>query len=344
MLSLWRLWRKIIYHNKFALLFIIGVFTISIMGNSLCFWYFDGQENPKITFWDSLWYSFISISTVGYGDFSAQTVGARLGTLFFIFILGLGAFVTLSGMIIDGIGNHTRRGAKGMIKPKVGNHVLIVNFPSEQRVKQIIEEIRSAPGNQEREIVVIADSIDIFPIIQENVFFVRGSVLSEQTYKKASVESALRAIVLATSYSDFSSDAVCASSVGIIERLNRNVYTVAECLDSSHLGLFRNVHCDAIISGMEISGNLLVQEAQDPGVSALINEITSNRTDNTLFSTVVEDDGVHYGTLAQSTLPKGITIIGVVTDNSLQPTLDIKSKIGDKLIYIAKKRYSWGEI
>ena len=53
--------------------------VISLVGNTLCFYFFE-PASKELTLWDSLWYSVISISTIGYGDFSAESVGARMGT------------------------------------------------------------------------------------------------------------------------------------------------------------------------------------------------------------------------------------------------------------------------
>ena len=55
------------------------------------------------TIFDSLWYSIVSITTIGYGDFSAQSLGARLGTIFFIVIAGLTTFTAAAGILVDWI-------------------------------------------------------------------------------------------------------------------------------------------------------------------------------------------------------------------------------------------------
>lgn len=49
---------------------------------------------------DSLYFSVITLTTVGYGDFSPQTTGGKLFTIFYIFI-GLGMILSFLQTLFD---------------------------------------------------------------------------------------------------------------------------------------------------------------------------------------------------------------------------------------------------
>ena len=59
----------------------LALVALSIFGNAVTFYVFDGPLKPDLTFADAVWYSIISMTTIGYGDFSATSPGARAGTV-----------------------------------------------------------------------------------------------------------------------------------------------------------------------------------------------------------------------------------------------------------------------
>lgn len=51
---------------------------------------------------DSFYFSVVTISTVGFGDFSPETSAGKIFTIFYI-LVGLGVFVTAASTIADSI-------------------------------------------------------------------------------------------------------------------------------------------------------------------------------------------------------------------------------------------------
>ena len=141
------------------------------------------------------------------------------------------------------------------------NHLLIVNFPNERGIHQIIDEYLRDPSRRKDDIVIVTDQIESLPFNHPSVSFVRGSPLEEETYHRANVREARQAMILSTGYDDPNSDSVAASIVSILEHLNPEIVSVAECLNADHSLLFRGAENVSLVYTFRMPNNLIVQEA-----------------------------------------------------------------------------------
>ena len=158
-----RIWRILRQHKELGFFLVVVVLIASVLGNALTFYAFDSAANPDLTPGDALWYSVISITTIGYGDFSATTVGARLGTAIFVVLFGLAAFTSAVGMGIDRLLERRERERLGMIKVKSKGHLLIINPSTADRARRIIEEYVEGAGHDAEDVVIVSDRFESLP-------------------------------------------------------------------------------------------------------------------------------------------------------------------------------------
>ncbi len=330
------------------MLFLVGALFISVTGNTLSFYYFERVIESPPNLVESFWYSVVSITTIGYGDYAPTTNPARIAAAIFIIFIGLAAFTTSVGMLVDWIVEIRDRERSGMGTPTARDQLLIVNFPSESRVRQIINEFSTDAQHKDREIIIVADEVERLPFGVNNVSFVRGSPLAEETYKRASIEHASQAIILSTGYDDPRSDSFVASVAFVIENLNPATKIVAECLDPKHTVLFSKSDHVSLVYTLSVATNLLVQEAQDPGVTLLAQTITSNEVEGTLATAQVRGeigaDGA-YKSIAKKLLDHDVNLVGVVREG--QVMLNFQGQVctdGDTLVYIDSERRDWSQL
>lgn len=139
------------------------------------------------SFWDSLWYSVITLTTIGYGDRFPVSPFGRVVSL--VFVIGS---VGVLGFVISQISN---RIYKFMEEKKIGyfgtkfqNHVVIVNWNN--FAKQILHEITNAHKkavvitHHKADVDVIYDQFD-----KDFVFVVHSEGLDKKTIDRANISN-----------------------------------------------------------------------------------------------------------------------------------------------------------
>ena len=334
--------------RNLALVLVLTALVVSIFGNALTFFYFEGPARPDLTAWDSIWYSVISITTIGYGDFSATTLGGRIGTIVFITVFGLVAFTSALGLLVDWIVEFRVMERIGMLKLEAKNHLLIIHFPNVDRVRQVVEEFVSDPNHKKDDIVIVAAHPESLPFSHKNVSFVRGSPLEPETYQRAAVETASKVIILSTGYDDPNSDSAVASVAQVIRHLNPQLGIVAEVLSPKHELLFGDLENISLVYTLQLAINLLIQETQDPGVNLLTQVMTSNRLDGTLASTRVTqplDLPLSYANVAKRLLDDDVNLVGVIRGKEVHLKFgELYVAADDLLVYISTSRLEWSTL
>lgn len=129
--------RNLIYYviSAFAYFFIVSLIV-----------YFESNESGSNikTFWDGIWYSLVTMTTVGYGDMYPISIGGRI--LSFVFLI---SSITLLGAVFGNVSNKIREMKE---KKKMGHygtnmekHVVIIGWDS--FAKSIIKILLEAGRN-----------------------------------------------------------------------------------------------------------------------------------------------------------------------------------------------------
>ncbi len=328
----------------------IALVVLCLLLNAVCFSTFENASDAAhdYTFWDGLYFSVVSITTIGYGDYSPTSLGARLSWVVFIVFIGLGTFTYLVGLGVDFFVELKMREVRGMNPITGSGHIIIVNFPSEARVRRMIQELRRDAPSRDAEIVIVADSLEELPFREEGVRFVRGSLLAESTFERAGLDQARHVLVLATGLDDPRSDGIAASIISVVKHAQPGAVVIGECLDPAHVKLFQNNGCDRVVPTDRIAANVLIHESQDAGVGEVLADLTCKLDGCSFYSAEMEHTSAPFNAVARALfdMPNRIIPVAIVRDGKVfaNPTGDEQVTPGVRLIYISNRREDWPTI
>lgn len=312
------------------------------------------REAQEISFLDALWWAMVTMTTVGYGDFYAQTFVGRFLVSYPCMFLGIGVMGYLVGVVANHLIDWASKKRKGEMEIRYNGHIIICNFPGVEKVLNIVRELRAAQGLDEVRFVLVTEVLEELPpkLSNEGIAFVKGSPTDEEVLHRANILESLGTIVLSMDPGDVNSDDRTYAVSSIIELIEDekkiSLKTVAELASSRNARNFSRAAVDGVVSTDGVAGCLIAQEFLYPGVGRIINEMISNTRGSQLYLHRTELVGHPIVDLQKAVLEHeaDIQVIGLFRDGdcTLNPAKSLRIQPGDTLIVLAENAHDIGAI
>ncbi len=330
----------------YAALALISTLTVSTVG----FWYFEREHN--LSLFDSLWMSYVTMTTVGYGDLYPSTTAGRILGLVVTMTGGIGVAAYIVTLIATAFIEREAKRVKGLAGVSDTGHILIVNCPNEEKVMTLIQEIRLDSKTENVPIVLISDELKECPqkfLDLKDFHFVSGSPLLRSTLDQANAGKASSAIVLAKDPTNPDSDGLTTQLALSLENMHRQVgreiYTVAEAVSRDAIGPLKAAGVEDIICLETVLPPILVQSLLDPGVAGVISELASNSKGSQYYVGRISFlAGKKYEEVKKHLQQRDeLRIIPLAImrgdESMINPGGDTVLMDGDRLLYIADHRH-----
>ncbi len=296
---------------------------------------------PGLSLADSIWWSIVTLTTVGYGDFSPVTVGGRLVAVVIMFF-GIGLLGMLSATLASILISKRLRENKGMSSYSFKGHIVICEW--NHRARAIIKELRGDSQTKGTPVVLIAD-IDEKPLADSNLYFIKGCV-NEETLEKAGADQAGTVVILGNDHlEETARDAKVVLSTLTVECTCPDVYTVVELVDEKNGRHCQRAQADEIIIGSELSSHLIASAAINHGISHIVSEMLSTQYGNDLYSMPLPTELVgknFLDVLSRIKKQYGSTVLGVQKGKAgkvvSNPPVEYVVDQGDQLIVIGDRQ------
>lgn len=253
-----------------------------------------------LSFRDSLWLTIVSITTVGYGDFSAQSDMGRWATTLFIFLGGIFVLGKIAGDFIDFRSNQREAKKAGHWSyNRMKNHIVIIGSKndSEAHLLRLFAECERNPQTSGLEIVLITDSFGIdlpYALQQHGVKFVNGCGSDPTFLKQAGVQNADIVILLAWDENDNSSDGRAYDIVNRIREMKSAANLVVECVDNNNRSRLEASGASLVLRPIRAYPEMIIGGLLNPGTIPIFENLFTAANES-----IVMEEGIVTGTWAE---------------------------------------------
>ena len=244
--------RQLGYGELVAVLSVYFALAYGVTGSYLMRSEFSGIESWA----DAVYFTFVTFSTVGYGDLLPQTTNARIFTMSMI-LIGLSAFATAVTVVLGPLLEERMKGVFSVMSKfqKTVDHVVVCGFTNVS--ESIFDELR------ERSIPFI--------IIEENeslVMHLKGlgyDVLHGDPTNKVALEQAnlpRAAAVIAATDSDATNTLITLTARELRDQSEAHTFRIiARVEDEENIAKVKHVGADEVISPSTIGGRMMAEKA-----------------------------------------------------------------------------------
>lgn len=261
-----RWFRKLIRNSFFQVG--AGLFIVMIIGGVVIMYLEAGSITEKET---PFWWAIVTMTTVGYGDFSPSTPEGRLFAVFIMFA-GI-ALVSLLTASISSIYVAKRiREDKGLEKINISDHIVLCGW--NQNAESIIDSLRNLSEKDSLHLVLVNDiHEDIVNHLRNkyndiDLHFVAGDFTSEEILKRASIENANTVVVIPNIDDEKigSPDEKTIFATLTIKSISSTVRVVAYLMQRENLTHIRRANVDEVVLSDDFGAYMLASHVMDPGI------------------------------------------------------------------------------
>lgn len=307
--------KRVIVNMPAKLVKSLAVLLLVIILHTIAISYFE-----TLSLMDAAWLSVTSITTVGYGDYSASTIEGRVTTTVLIYIIGIWLLAQLAGDFLDFRADKRERMIRGLWSWKdMTDHILIINTPTTEGDRYLIRLIEQIKQTPEMESLPIEIATSAYPdglpheLRRMDVVHYHVDNRSLIDLNALNLKDAKYIIVLCLNEVDVRSDSMTLDMLDRINQYDCDPFVVAECILDENRARFHRLGANAVIRPVRGYPELIVRAISAPGTERVLeNLFTHDGASAKRYD--IEIDGKIWKDIACTLISQGVgTPLGFVT-------------------------------
>jgi voltage-gated potassium channel len=222
------------------------------------------------------WWFVVTITTVGYGDFSPNSSEGR-AIAGFVMVSGIGAVAIIIGKLSELIISLASRKNKGLGVMSTKNHTLLMGYRKGSTEKVITELLANNPDEK---IILCSEYQETNPINNAEIIFIQGELASGDVLIRSNASKAKNVIIHGRD------DNQTFFTAFAFRDINRSAHMVCNLNNEDHYDKIIKLPVDDISLNqviLPVNVFLMAQELQDRESSSVIQQLISNLNGENLY-------------------------------------------------------------
>ncbi len=329
--------KRILRNESFKRFSLIGIIISAlIIISAIVIFIIESNGNNTITsFMDSIWWSIVTITTVGYGDVVPKTSAGRIVGIFLIFI-GFTLFSLFTGIITTVMVEDKLRGAKGLKQIKKRNHIVICGW------NETVETMLNAFTEKSIDdmIVLIGDfQPDFFTDLEAkyptlSLGYIRGDYTQTEILNRANVRFAKHVIVLPdANLMVQSADDRSIIVANTIKFISKDIHLTVQLINIQNKPHLKQIGVDNIVIFKEFGGYLIANNVLNSHYISFYNHLVHSREHNIITKKIPQSlIGQKYSSIVEHFYKEEqVVLIGLITERPKMQISDIFSDEGSTI-------------
>lgn len=275
-----RRWLRYIIHNRFIQV-VGGIFIVMLIGGLILGLLEPGEiaegGNP-------FWWAIVTMTTVGYGDYTPATLTGRLFAVMVMFA-GISLTALLTATISSIFVARKIREDKGLEKLDLSEHIILCGW--NKTGEQIVDSIQNLAGSKHHQLVLINDlGEDEINRLKNrynkvSLYFVAGDFTSETILERASLREATTVMIIPNQTKDDvsgSPDEKTIFATLTIKAMSPNVRVVAYLNNRENLTHIKRANADEVVLSDDFGAFMVAAHVMDPGIPQAVNTLLDSKS------------------------------------------------------------------
>lgn len=267
----------------------------------------------ELTPFQALWLTLTTMTTVGYGDYSAGTVPGRISTILLVFLGGIWIAFQSAATYFEHRSERRERMREGRWSWNMTGHILLLNPPAKQAapyLTRLVREFRASRRFHPLPVQIVSphfcsglpDQLTAMDVVHYS-----GEAWDDAALTAANAAEATVIVVLAADDVDPSTDGRTLDIVDRLRMLGAKGRILAECVDDANRPRFKRFGADVTVRPMRGYPEMIVRALAAPGAEAILEDMFTSRGDE-VWRYDVAVSGCTWGQLASALISENIGV------------------------------------